>query len=250
MKYAFVINISFLFIIVLFNELVFASDDTQRDLKVSLPYLPVLSESREKGTLVYLVEEMNNVYEGNILITGFFPFKRSISNVLYGIADFHMPILMNPDLSGDKTEYMHSTETLFQVVFALYTKKGRTIDLDRLSSYIIEVERAHVDLFSFPVIPSSTIDQSLRKLDKNRIDAFIFAAKETDEIVEKLGLTSKISSSFYKSYETKFVLPKGKEGVLTDRALSSIIKKMKKSGKFQEIFAPITTYYDNWKSSE
>ncbi|MBW1783531.1 MAG: hypothetical protein JRL30_22655, partial [Deltaproteobacteria bacterium] len=52
-----------------------------RDLKASLPQLPPLVESADKGFLVDLVKAMDKAYpEGNISIV-VYPFKRSLDNV-------------------------------------------------------------------------------------------------------------------------------------------------------------------------
>jgi polar amino acid transport system substrate-binding protein len=244
-------GLSIVIFVIFFSCFFITADVFGKDLKVSLPFLPVLSETPEKGILVDLTKAMDREYEGSFKITGIYPFKRSMHNVLAaGVADLHMPILVDPDVPEDQLPYMHSTEIIFYVIFGLYTKRGRKIDMNNLSSYVIEVERAHTHLYRFPVIPSSRIDQSLKKIVAGRIDAFIFAAKETDDVIEKLGLQSKISKYLHKKYEVKIVLPKGKKGIETNKILSSVIGRLKASGKHQEIFAPITTYYDNWTPSQ
>lgn len=226
-----------------------ASDKSYPDLTVSLPYLPSLSESSERGILINLLNEMDQVYEGRIIIKGIFPFKRSMHNVFVGESDFHLPILLDPDMPKNKLGYSHSTTTIFHVVFAIYTKKGRALDMTKLSTYNIEVERAHVPLFSFTVAPSSDIDHSLRMVNDGRIDAYIFAAKETDDVLIKLGLAKVIDRQFYKEYDVRAVLPEGIKGAETDKIISDILNKMKATGSLQDILSPINTYYQNWQST-
>jgi len=57
-----------------------------RDLKVSLGYIPSLSESPDQGYLVDFVRAMDEIYtEGSIIIT-VYPFPRSLQNVVHGLA--------------------------------------------------------------------------------------------------------------------------------------------------------------------
>lgn len=218
----------------------------QKNLVVSLPYLPAFSEAVNRGVLVDLVKEMDKEYSGSFIIKEIYPFKRSIHNLLTGKADFHMPMLFDPDVDSEKLAYKHSKETIFHVIFAVYTKKGTIINHSELDLYNVETDSAHVDLFPFSVIPSTSIKQSLKKLHTGRIDAFIFAAKETDGVIQSLELSDKINRSFYKKYAVKIALRKNHEGDKLDKILSPIINKLHKSGVLKRLFLSVDSYYKNW----
>ncbi len=154
-----------------------------RDLKASLAYLPKIAESPEKGVLVDLVRAMDEAYpEGKILI-GVYPFKRSVDNVISGNADFHMPILLNPLIPEEKLPYSHSTVTFRKVIFVLYANKNnKDINPQNLCDhkYKIETYRGVADYFDFPVIPSDSIENSLKKADLGRTDGCILAMPEAE----------------------------------------------------------------------
>ena len=66
--------------------------------KASLPYLPPLVESRDKGILVDLLKVMVEEHKGGNITWDVFSFARSLDNVEKGKADFHMP-LVTPDIN-------------------------------------------------------------------------------------------------------------------------------------------------------
>lgn len=215
-------------------------------IRVSLPYLPELSETIHRGILVDLVKAMDEVHQGQFIITEVFPFRRSVYNVLSGKADLHMPILFDANIDAERIDYIHSKATLFNVIFAIYTLKNRQPLVKPLSQYLIESDSAHVDLFEFDVIPSSSIEQSLKKLASGRIDAYIFAAKETDIIMEQLELDDVLGRQLYKRYPVKIAFRKTSEGMHLEQTVSSVIKQLEKEGILRKLFAPVDTYYDLW----
>jgi polar amino acid transport system substrate-binding protein len=220
-------------------SLAFVQSATAKDLKASLPLLPPLVENADKGILVDLVKAIDEAYPDGSIVIGVYPFKRSMQNVTSGAADFHMPILFNPDVPEDKLDFQHSTETLFKVVFVLYTNKGnKEINPKNVDKFKIETDRAHVGYFNFPIQPSDSIEGSLKKVDMGRIDGFIFAMPETDAALNKLGLKN-INRWEYKTFEVKAVLPKGEKGKEIDEILTTSIEKLKQNGKYNQIMGPI-----------
>lgn len=222
-----------------------------RDLRASLPQLPPLVESAEKGILVDLVKAIDGVYEAGSISIQVFPFARSMRNVSEGVSDFHMPILFNPSVSEDQLDYRHSTETIFNVIFVMYTNESnKEINISNASNYKIETDRAHVQYFDFPVRPSNNIESSLKKVDMGRIDGFIFAMPETDDALKKLGLNN-IKRREYKKFEVKMVLPKGERGEEVNRILTAAIKKLHENGEYQKIMAPISNQvFQEWPEIE
>ncbi|KMY68414.1 hypothetical protein AAU61_01650 [Desulfocarbo indianensis] len=207
-----------------------------QDLKASLPILPPLVETPQKGILVNLVKAIDQVYPGGSISIEVAPFSRSIRNVVSGQADFHMPLLKNPLIPENKLDFMYSTETIFSVVFVLYSKKD--LDMANLKQYNLETDRAHVDYFEFPIKPSDSIEGSLRKVSRGRIDGFIFAMVESDAALQKLGLKD-IKRKPYKTFDVKIVLQKNANGKKADAILSKAIEDLRKSGKYQQIMGPI-----------
>ncbi len=213
--------------------------------EVALAEMPVHAISKTQGVQVDFVKAIEKLTNNQIIIN-LYPFARSISKVIKGQVDFHIPLIKNNLIPDEKLLYYHSSETIFNVNFVLYTIKGNGVTLKNLSQYRVETDRAHVAFFPFKTIPSSKIEQSLKKLNLGRIDAYIFADTSVDPVLKKLAFKN-IQRMFYKEYEVKIILPRNKHGLLVDKMLTDAIKKLRASGKLQEIFSSVNQPYDNWQ---
>ncbi|TYT74359.1 transporter substrate-binding domain-containing protein [Desulfobotulus mexicanus] len=215
------------------------------EFKASLANMPVYAESADKGVIVDLVKAIETV-SGNKISISVYPFARSMHNVITGQYDFHIPLIKNELISENDLEYYFSTETIFHVNFVLYTIKDSPIALENLYRYTIETDRAHVNYFPFKILPSNSIEGSLKKLSVGRIDGWIFADTATDPILKKLDLKN-IERTLYKRFEVKVILPKSKMGKETDAMLTKAIADLKKSSKFKEIMQMIDLPFDPWQ---
>jgi polar amino acid transport system substrate-binding protein len=221
-----------------------------RDLTVSLPFIPPLAETKDKGILVDLVKAMAEEYkDGKLTLIGVFPFPRSLENVEKGKADFHMPYITptNPQ----RIPFTYSTDVIFKVVFILCTNKNnKDINPTNLSKYKIETDEGVKYILDAPIPNiggSPSIESSLQKVDMGRIDGFVMAMPETDMALKKLGLKN-IKRWEYKKFDVKALLPLGEKGKEVDKILVDLIKKLKANGKYQKIMAPIMDQkYDNWQ---
>lgn len=241
MKSFFVKITTFLFITsIMLTPQVFAAD-----FKASLAKMPVYAESSEKGVLVDFTKALANA-SGKKINLSVAPFARSMNNVITGKADFHMPLIAVPNIDMSTLDYDYSTETIFHVNFVMYTKKGSNITKGALPKSKVETDLAHVDYFEFKINGSTNIEQSLKKVDTGRIDAFIFADFASDPLVKKNSFKN-IQRELFKVYDVKIILPKGGSGGPTDQFLSETIAKLKASGDFQRIMGQIDMAYDNWQ---
>ncbi|HCY86010.1 MAG TPA: hypothetical protein DHV36_12815 [Desulfobacteraceae bacterium] len=215
------------------------------DFKVSLAKMPVYAESSEKGVLVDFTKALAKV-SGKDIEFSVVPFARSMNNVVSGRADFHMPLIAVPNINMETLDYDYSTETIFHVNFVMYTKKGRNVTKEALPTAKVETDLAHVNYFDFSIKGSANIEQSLKKVNTGRIDAFIFADFASDPLVKKNNFNN-IQRDLFKVYDVKIILPKGGRGGPTDQFLSQAIGKLKSSGDFERIMGQIDTPYDNWQ---
>jgi polar amino acid transport system substrate-binding protein len=218
-----------------------------RDLKGSLPQLPVLVDSKDKGIIIDLVKAMAEEYKDGKITWDVYPFARSMENVEKGKADFHMPQLVNPKISADKLPFMFSSEKIFRVVFVLYTNKNnKDINSSNASKYKIESSDGTKDFFDFKVAGTPDIESSLKKVDMGRIDGFIFAMPESDSALKKLGLKN-IKRQEFAKYDVRIVLNKT-QGKEVDKILTDLIGKLKANGKYQKIMGPILDQkFDPWQ---
>jgi len=213
--------------------------------KATLANLPIYAETMENGILVDLVKAMAKE-SGNDIGIAVDPFARSINNVQVGKADFHMPLIAVPNIDQASLEYDYSTETIFHVNFVMYTKKGSHMTREKLATSKVETDIAHIPYFDFKIEGSANPEQSLKKVNAGRIDAFVFADFAMDPLIKKNNLTQ-IQRELYHIYEVKIILPKGGRGGATDTFLSETIGKLRSKGEYEKIMALALMPYDNWQ---
>lgn len=221
-----------------------------KDLKVSLAYpLVPLVESKDKGILIDLLKAMAEEYKDGKITWDVFPFARSVENVKKGRADLHLPYTVrhNPQ----KMDAQYSTEMLLKVVIALYTNKNnREINPKNLTRYKVETDEGVKYMLesSLPnIMGSPSIESSLQKVNIGRIDAWIFAMRESDVVLKRLRLTN-IKRWEYEKNDVKALLPDGEKGKEVDKIFSGLIKKLKANGKYQKIMGPLlNAKFDDWQ---
>ena len=104
------------------------------------------------------------------------------------------------------------------------------------------------DYMPFPVQRSMSIEQSLRKLSRGRIDAFVWAQEEADLMLKQLGLTN-IRREFFGDFEDVFIIQKGAAGDEMDEFLRQAIDQLAATGKLAEIYEKLHRPYVEWQPS-
>lgn len=97
-----------------------------------------------------------------------------------------------------------------------------------------------------PLQRSMSIEQSLRKLSRGRIDAFIWAQEEADLVLRQLGLTN-IHREHFGDFEDVFIIAKGAAGDDMDHFLNTAIDRLAASGKLAEIYSRLHRPYEVWQ---
>lgn len=222
-----------------------ATPAMSKELVGSIAQMPVVSESADKGVLIDLIKALEK--EAGVTIKReVVPFARSMDNVINHRADFHFPLIVNPETNPAKLDFDFSAETVYTVNFVIYSNKNKPLDTARLATYKLETDRAHTQYFPFPVDPSVSLDSSLKKIEAGRIDGLIFADVAVDPLIKEMGLKN-IHRSLYKVFDVKFVLPKGGHGGETDQMLSAAVRAVKKNGTHDRIMGPVYKPYSDWQ---
>jgi polar amino acid transport system substrate-binding protein len=228
------------------------------DLLASMANLPGLAEPPGKGGFVELVKSLDEVYTDGTITIEIYPFSRSVQNVIDGKVDFHVPTLRNPVISEEKLPYRTVTESMGIVVFVCYSNIDNIITRKEIMEardkggkfpYVIDAPGGLEGNFTIPVIPSNDLSVSFQKLQNKRIDAVLWAQEESDLTVRELKL-NKIYRSHYADFEDAIIIPKGPEGEKTDKILSKALKKIKASGRQQELYKDIHVPYQDWQPSK
>ena len=228
-----------------------------RDLKVSMAFLPDILESPDKGMFVDLIKAIDDVYEEGKIERSVYPFPRSIDNVISGKADFHIPMIRNTLVSAEALPYAYSTEKMGDVCFVIYSHLNNPITIEgiqkakKIKPFPIKIETigGFIDYFDFPVIESIGVENSLRKVDAKRIDAFVFAQEECDFTIKKYKLKN-IHRELYEKFDDVFIIPKGNKGKEIDRILSGCIQTMRSSGKLEGLHQKVHLPYQLWQPYE
>ncbi len=225
-----------------------------KDLKASLAYLPTLVDSSDKGLFVDLVKAIDEVYTDGSIHIKVYPFVRSLYNIKKGNADFHLPMVRNPILDKNKHPYRYTSEIMGKVVFVIYSHKDNPITKRIILRgkpladfpYKIETGRGMGKFFDFPIITTSAIDQSMKKIVARRIDGFIWAQEEADSVVKKLKIDT-IHRAFYGKFDDVIVIPEGKQGDEIDHVLSQAIRTLKSTGRWQILHEKVHQPYLEWQ---
>lgn len=215
------------------------------DLRISLPLLPPMVESRSKGPLVQLAQAIAREWgEGKVTILGPSPFEQSVDNVVSGRADVHFPLIASPARYEDDLPYRYSNVTLYETPFALYTRKDNArinrqqLTIAALSKLRIETERAHTPLFFFQLREADSVEAGLKRVSSGQSDGFLFSISATEPVLKRLKLDNVVRTP-YRRYQSKMVLAKGPAGEELDEKLGLIIDRLKDSGEYQRIMAPV-----------
>ncbi len=234
--------------------LLMASPAMSKDLTVSIALLPNISESPEKGVFIDLIKAMNEAYPEGTFNIGIYPFNRSIDNVVAGKADFHIPMLRNPNIPEEKLPFRYASVSMGKVCFVIYSHKDNPITKEMVEKakstnpfpYKVEIYRGLEDFFTFPVQGESSIEQMMQKVAKKRIDACVLAQEEADYVLNQLKLKD-IHRESYESFDDVIIIPKGERGDAVDKIVSQSLKTLASNGRLEELHSKIHSPYQDWQ---
>jgi hypothetical protein len=234
-------------------------------LRVSIPKMPVHAVSEEEGVLVDLVKVLSKKLEQKIDIQ-LVPFSRSIYYVITNKVDFHLPFIKpNLNFSSSKAianknsqavsdsekqqhNFIYSNETIFHVNFVLYTHKDTHVDVKELATYNIETDSAHLPFFPELTMGSDCILCSLKKVQYQMTDGYIFADSSTDPLLkENKQLLASVKRQLFQRFEVKIVFPNTNKGQELNKKMSIVIAKMRLSGELAELLSSVDFPYDGWQ---
>ncbi len=219
------------------------------DWRASLAEMPLSATQDDVGNMagayVELIKAIDKLAGTKTKIT-IAPFKRSLHNLKSNIADYHIPLIEIPGQGAESLPYRFSTETLFQVAFVLYTNKNNPVDINRLGDFLIATDRAHTSFFPFQVQGLGCLPCAIKMVNVGHLDGFIFAQNEIDPFINEYNL-SNVHRQLYKNFDVKIVLPKSAAGRKIDSVFSHYIKKLRKTGEYDQIMAPVVSPYRDWQ---
>lgn len=220
-----------------------------RILHAHLGELPGLINGDKTGPFVDLVHAIDDLYPDISIQITIYPLARAVAGVSNGKADLGLPAIRNLK-DADMLAYRFSTRSFGKVTHVIYSNTKEPVTAD-MAYGIVPTKRdllieAVPDYMPFPAQRSMSIEQSLRKLSRGRIDAFIWAQEEADIMLRRLGLTN-IHREFFGDFDDVFVIQKGAAGDEMDEFVSRSIDQLAASGKLAEIYSKIHQPYVEWQ---
>ena len=225
-----------------------------QDLKASLAILPIHSEladnGQAKGGFVELIKAIDEVYKEGEITIKLYPFARSLNNVISGRADFHVPLIKLPHIAEASLSYTYASERITEVAFVLYTNTAKPkLDRMKLSKYVIATMMGHTHFFPFTVRENTTISGGIKMLSTGRIDGYIMEQEAVDSFIRKNKIKN-IRRELYFQWDSSIVIPKGKKNKAIDEIISAALRKLKATGKLQEITKTIHQPYIEWQPND
>lgn len=226
---------------------------SSQDIILSLPDLPVhsyLSENGEPtGTFIDMYKLMKRKYtKGSIILSGLFPFERSLKNVVEGRADIHLPIIRPENAEQLNLPYDFLPGKLGTAKFVLYTRADdkREINKNNIQNYKIEIRRSHARFFDFSFSEGDNLESIFMKLLNKRIDGVIGPHDIVDSIISK-NKYKNIKRQLFKEFEVHFAIPKGSKGERIKTLLTDFVKEFIIDPEYIEINSRVNIPYDNWQ---
>jgi polar amino acid transport system substrate-binding protein len=137
--------------------------------------------------------------------------------------------------------------------WVLFSNKTNQIDPAELKKgnpkkYVIETDTANVNLYGFTAAPSSSVEASLQKVNDGKIDGYIHSQTTTDAFAKKMSL-SNCKRSLFEIYNATYTLPRGQGGGTLDKLMADALKKLKASGKYDQIMGKLNAgqVYNDWQ---
>lgn len=228
------------------------------DLTASLPILPGLVESPEKGYYVDLVKAIDGLYtDGNIKIVAN-PIARAQQLVAANEADFYLPKVITKYTDTSKMPYHVITKPIGHSAFVLYSNVNKKLtkeDLDKAMDkggefqYKLESTPGLKESFKYPYSVSNSVEESIKKVDSGRIDGFIWAQEDVDSYLNSAKVKSIYRSHFY-DFDDVIVLAKNDKSEKIDKALTECIEKLESLGKLSDIYSNIHVPYKEWQPAD
>ena len=222
-----------------------------RIINAHLGELPGLINADKTGPFVDLVHAIDDLYPDVTIKITIYPIARAMAGVIAGKADLGLPAIRNLK-DAEMLPYRFSTRSFGKVTHVIYSNTANPVTTD-MAYGIVPTKRdllieAVPDYMPFSVQRSMSIEQSLRKLSRGRIDAFVWAQEEADLMLKHLGLTN-VRREFFGDFEDVFIIQKGAAGDEMDEFLRNAIDQLAASGKLAEIYNKIHRPYVEWQPS-
>ncbi len=220
-----------------------------KDLTVSVGQIPGHAEKgpdgQPRGGFIDLIKAMDEVYEeGSIIILGVFPFKRSLLNLKSGDADFHLPLVKVDERVVE--DLVFSSERIAHLAEVLYTNAEKPeLDFDNLDRYTFEVVQGHGE-HRFNVKEISHLEDGVLNVANGGSDGFLLEQDAADAYI-RAHQVKNIRRKLFRQLPVHIMFAKTPDVDELDRIVTIIIRKLRESGRLQEIMDKVHKPYEDWQ---
>lgn len=219
------------------------------DLRIHAVLLPGVIDSSTQGPFIDLIRVLDEAYLAGTFQIKAYPLARVLDNLKHQLCDVGFPSLRMGNDEG--LPYRFSTESVGKVSFVLYVNRESPLTRAQIeaaaaqgkAAYRIEAPSIH---WGFDVSPLLTLESALKKVSMGRLDALLWAQEEADMTLRQLGLDN-IRRIHFGDFEDVFMLERSQRGHFADQVLTQTIRKLRASGRLQEIYRHIHRPYVDWQ---
>lgn len=112
--------------------------------------------------------------------------------------------------------------------------------------HLIETEMVGLPLFDLPVSADVSPSNSIKKLLRGRIDAYIYPVFAVENVIETMGASNLIARDFFVEYDICFMVNRSARGNAVDRILSNAFRALKETDPYNQIMGGTDEYERRW----
>jgi hypothetical protein len=112
--------------------------------------------------------------------------------------------------------------------------------------YVIETAAVHVPYIDIPSRPDISIENSLKKLFRGRIDAYIFPPIPLEKTLKRVYPEQHIARDLHQVLGMCFLVQDSEKGEKVNKTISRLFKQIKSDGTFLKLFGPQIEEEQNW----
>lgn len=101
--------------------------------------------------------------------------------------------------------------------------------------YRLDANRAHQYVLGLPVMASASVQASLQRLIKGRIDGYIDAATMVEPLIDALGLRNDLRAELFAVYQFGWLRSASERGRQADAAFWRVLQPVQASGEYDQI---------------
>lgn len=219
--------------------------------------IPGIVDSEKFGPFPEMMQALLSHTDKNVSLEAF-PLARAVFNVIDGDADFMIPTIRGREGRNEKRNYRFAKEKFGSVTFVLYTNDTKKISRTTIEAaltkneplpYVLEGPALSGNPLGDLLYPSNDVALSLQKVQKGRIDGFIWAQEESDAALRKLKLAN-IRREHWADFDDTIIVALGPRGDQADIVLSEAIRKMRAAGELEKYYKKIHRPYEDWQPAD